>query len=242
MRPGVTTFFADRKNGATDVIMHEAMAIKAAALPILSDNSESIASINKNIDFSYESRYYNNVTFKLQSRALYQVENALLAIAALEQVYGSDELTEDALVSGIYNMTWPGRMEEVLPGVFFDGAHNVDGIRSFLETVRHDDCGGRRLLLFSAVTDKQASQMVDMLAESSLFSVMATGHIDSDRGIGTDMLRTLFGSRSDVIVEMSVTDAYERILQEKRQDDYLYACGSLYMIGELKGYLEQKNA
>lgn len=83
--------------------------------------------------------------------------------------------------------------------------------------------------------------MVDMLAESSLFSVMATGHIDSDRGIGTDMLRTLLGSRSDVIVEMSVTDANERILQEKRQDDYLYACGSLYMIGELKGYLEQKN-
>ena len=38
--------------------------------------------------------------------------------------------TEDGVfLEGMAHMHWPGRLEELLPGVYVDGAHNVGGIQ-----------------------------------------------------------------------------------------------------------------
>ena len=44
-------------------------------------------------------------------------------------------------------------MEEILPRVYVDGAHNSDGIRAFLETVERDGFTDRHLL-FGVMQDK----------------------------------------------------------------------------------------
>lgn len=192
---------------------------------------------DKRIDFSYNSRYYNNVMLILGSIARYQAENASLAVAAMEQVYGSDELDLDTIQEGLLNMKWPGRMEEIEPGIVFDGAHNVDGIKALLDTVSRCECNGKRYLLFSAVTDKQADIMLDMIYESKLFDEVGLAHIDNSRGIDTDALCRLAEGRDCTTVYSDVMSAYATLKGKLEGEDMLYVCGSLYLIAQLESEL-----
>ena len=92
---------------------------------------------NKSIDFSFHSLYYNSVRLCVHTEAAYQMENVTLALRALEVLLGK-ELTPETMQKGVAKAVWEGRMEEVLPGIFADGAHNPDGIRAFLESVAGD--------------------------------------------------------------------------------------------------------
>ena len=123
--------------------------------------------------------------------ALYQIENAALAVAAVERLMeagrtdnsvgqsagrtdnsvgqtagrtdngigqhgGGVHISAGQIAEGIRKMRWEGRMEEIMPSVYLDGAHNTDGIQAFLQTVGQDGCAGKRFLLFSMVREKQS--------------------------------------------------------------------------------------
>lgn len=193
---------------------------------------------HKGIDFSYDSRYYNNVMFKIGSLGAYQVWNASLAIAAMEIVYEQNELSLEALRAGLENMKWPGRMEEIEPGVIFDGAHNVDGIEAFIDSVGMDGCLGKRHLLFSAVGDKQADIMLDMIVRSGHFFQIGVAHIDNTRGIDTETLKKMCEGIESASVYGSVREAYEDLKTLREEGDRLYVCGSLYLVGELKALID----
>ena len=51
-------------------------------------------------------------------------------------------------------------METVLPGVIVDGAHNEDGVEKFVETAEHFQKECPLTLLFSAVDDKDYTDMI----------------------------------------------------------------------------------
>ena len=55
--------------------------------------------------------------------APYQAVNALLAIRAAE--CSGLPISREAVEHGIRNARWPARMEEILPRVYLDGAHNA---------------------------------------------------------------------------------------------------------------------
>ena len=64
-------------------------------------------------------------------------------------------------------MKWPGRMEEILPGVYIDGAHNENAVERFVETVKRRPVhGGRTVILFSAVKEKEYEKMIAELCQN----------------------------------------------------------------------------
>lgn len=232
IREGVPVVFADRGNGATDVILERAESLNC---PTFAIGPKDVQIGREKIAFSYDSRYYKSVYFEVNSSAAYQAENASVALRTIECCYEQDELPLQAMSEGIRNMFWPGRMEQVLDGVYIDGAHNVDGIKAFVDSVKTIECKGKRHLLFSAVDDKQSDIMVNILVESGLFSHYATGHIDSYRGIEVNKLADLFGGVDCVEVYDSIEDAYRSLYDSMEKGDLLFVCGSLYMVGQLKG-------
>ena len=135
-------------------------------------------------------------------------------------------------------MHWEGRMEEVIPGVFLDGAHNEDGIDAFLGSVSQDGCTGKRGLLFSAVSDKQYGKMAKMITDSGLFDKIYTAPIDSARGVDVKDLELLFEGVEHVIHAGSPEEALTEMLDDRGVDDYLYVAGSLYLIGQLKEWFK----
>jgi len=197
---------------------------------------------NKTIDFSLQTRYYGYIGITLHTLARYQMENASIAVRAAEQICGPDGLSAEQIQEGLKKAFWPGRMEEVLPEVFVDGAHNGDGIRAFLETVSGDGCeilGRKRILLFSVVQDKDYEFMINQVLDAALFERIYVAHMETSRATGLEQLKVLWCARDNhpqIYFDENVQGALRRALSD-RTDERIYIAGSLYLVGEIKEFL-----
>ena len=172
--------------------------------------------------------------------ALYQMENASVAIRAAEAMFDKESLIEDVIKKAVLKTHWKARMDEVLPGVFVDGAHNEDGIRAFVESVAANHCSGKRHLIFGAVKDKEYDKMADDIVRSDLFDSIDVVSIDNTRAVDATSLAKLFRERGfgEVGVYDSVSKAYKEVKNRVRKDDVIYIAGSLYLAGEILDYLK----
>ncbi len=194
---------------------------------------------NKTIDFLYVCRYDNSVMVRLNTIARYQAENCALALRAIEILDKEGRIGIDHMKKGVEACFWAGRMEEVLPGVFVDGAHNADGVRAFLETVRTDGYDGRRRLLFSVVSDKDYSLMLRKLAGENLFESITLAQLENYRGASLEEMQSQLRSfcQAEVTGYEHVKDALQAVLARKLEEERVYIVGSLYLVGEIKEYL-----
>ena len=235
----IPVVFMDKRQETTEVIKQRAKELDALCIPVSKEDANLISIGDKHIDFSYKSRYYENVGITIRTKAIYQVENALLALKAVETLLPKEDISQTVLQNGIEKMHWEGRMEEAAPGFFLDGAHNEDGIQAFLDSVSTDGCKGRRFLLFSAVSDKQFIKMAEMIAQSDLFSCIYTAPIENERGIDKEQLNRLFDSLKETVHVDNVKEAYYLMRKQQQSNDYIYVAGSLYLIGQMKKYVKE---
>ena len=245
----------------------------------------------KSIDFSLYPAYDRKTDWNIPFVSGYQAMNASLAVTGMRLLRVPAEshpdegvssaavceethtrirqhiagFSADDLQAALSRTKWPGRMEEVLPDVFLDGAHNTAGIREFAKTVNrlcrmdeNPDCpgGGQHkapapILLFSMVRDKDYKTAVRILAEEVQWSGIIVTAIPDERGMSTEELRSLFvhsfETVSDPLSELSGTaglpvikeigdaqSAFHYALDHRAENQKIFACGSLYFIGELK--------
>ena len=162
------------------------------------------------------------------------------SLPAVSEPERHDVLSERVMARGISEAFWEGRMEEILPGVFLDGGHNPDGIGAFLQSAAAVPlpAGGRRLLLFSAVSDKQVGVMAKEILDSGLFAQVVAVPMQNERGLSAERLGQFFrdaqGAGRSVVVPESVPDGFRTLLAEKRPEDLVLAAGSLYLVGMIK--------
>ena len=171
--------------------------------------------------------------------AAYQMENCTLAVRAIEVLDGGRTVTEEHIREGVSACFWSGRMEEVLPEVYIDGAHNADGIRAFLETAAQDEHQGKRLLLFGVAKDKAYGRMVEELVQSGLFDRIGIVPIQGGRTASAEELERVFGRYPGCAYEKyeNAAAALCRLLEERRDGERIYVAGSLYLAGEIKELL-----
>ncbi len=195
----------------------------------------------KGIDFSYHSGYYKYSVFRLSTRALYQQENAALCIRALAvlEESGIVKVPEEDLRRGLEKTHWEGRMEEILPGVYVDGAHNPDGIEAFLQSVRADGAKDGRMLLYSSLEEKACGEMIRRIADAGLFEEIVVTKIDSPRAAMPSKLARLFGETGTVVTE-DTKEAFDYCLRRRRAEEKVYITGSLYLTGQIKALTEGK--
>ncbi len=237
IKPGVPVVFYHKRQEVTDVLQKAAKKAKSQTVIIEKDNILNVNIENKTIDFSLHTGYYKYDSLFLTTTALYQTENAALAVAAAQILMQEDEqITPDTVRGGLKKAHWPGRMEEVYPGIYLDGAHNEDGIEAFLNTVGAGKCTGRRFLLFGVVADKQYEGMISKIAKSCLFDKVAVTVLESDRSASLNTLREIWRQykKSGCSFHQSAEDAYQYLLSEKTEADAIYIAGSLYLIGQMK--------
>ena len=151
-------------------------------------------------------------TLTVNSPALYQAENAAIAYTAALWLYLLE--TPEAqgpyrppaptgacmvpakvradLLRGLAGSVWEGRFEQAAPGVYLDGAHNADGIRMLLASVRRVAAGRPVTLLFSAVKEKDTSEMIREICESGLFCRYLVTTVGGALAIGPEQLKELF--------------------------------------------------
>lgn len=231
--------FADTQEEATAVFLEKAKELSCECFPVSKYDYTLLNFKNKTIDFSYVSRYDYNVMVHLNTLAKYQVENCTLALRAIEVLDTNREIPDKILKKGAETAFWPGRMEEVLPDIFVDGAHNADGVGAFLETVSSDAFEGRRSLMFSVVSDKDYVQMLEKIAESGLFQKIYLAHMGNYRATALEEMKRNLPEAypGEVYLYETVREAFDTVRQDKKEEERVYIVGSLYLVGEIKEYL-----
>ena len=202
-----------------------------------------IRDIHRNIsaiDFCLQYKYDNFICLNIRTTALYQVENASLAVCALVRSgCFDDKLKEDDLIAGIRDMSWPGRMDEIEPGIITDGAHNEPGVRAFLDSVRGDGAA-TRMLIFGCMRDKDHAKEITMFVSSGLFDVIYVSDIDSDRAAPAFTIAEEFKSAGALNVYKTDAKGAVKLAREaaSKTGCMVYITGSLYLIGEMRGYMK----
>lgn len=240
IKRGVPVVYMDRRKEASEVIGAEARRQEAFAVPVKKSQIRNMTMRKKNIDFSFCNEYYRYDSLTICTTASYQAENASLALVAAKTLLG-ETLTNEGIRQGLLHAFWPARMEEILPRVFLDGAHNEDGIEAFLASVAaaKDDektASGRSFLLFGVVADKQYEQMIGQIAASGLFSHIAVTTLSSDRSASIDKLRAAWQPYENTSCSFyeSVREAFLEMRSLQGKEDTLYIAGSLYLAGQIK--------
>lgn len=240
LKPGVPVVFCDKRKEASLVIEERAKTLGNKAVGIKEGDFLYNKLTKKSIDFFMYSRYYGYIRLKLETDALYQAENAALAVRCMEELPDGAKMKREWIEEGLRRMSWEGRMEEILPGVYVDGAHNEDGIQAFIRSVEADGCKGRRYLLFSAVGDKNYGGMINILSAGGLFDEAVAAEIHNIRGAGAETLGRHFQGMKCGIAE-DTAQAFYGLLARKQEEDFIYIVGSLYLAGEVKALLRRKS-
>jgi dihydrofolate synthase / folylpolyglutamate synthase len=188
--------------------------------------------------FDYKGPKWNLSEVSVALHGTHQVRNAALAIAALEVVSHQFPVNEEAIRSGLQNVSWPGRMEVMLthPTVIIDGAHNGEGIRVLVDELRALRNGRRIRMLFAVMEDKDRRFMLNALAEV-VDEIVLTRVSQLERSADpVQLAKEVSGKlRSCVMPEPRL--AVDFLLQSAASNDLIVITGSLYLLGEIRPML-----
>ncbi len=237
IRPGVPVFYAGSSEESDRVIEKTAEKSGSFCKKIGKDAYEILGIEDKHIAFSCSSDYYGTTTWKLNNTGIYQPGNAMLAMEVMRYLFGKTGHTA-RWREVLSELKWAGRMEEILPGVYVDGAHNISAVEAFLQSIPQDKQGN--IIVFSAVRDKEYEKMAAALCSAPGTDAYVVTHIDDPRGTGSAQLGDIFRKYTDrpVIVRENVKDALLWAL-ENRGSRRVYCLGSLYLTGTIKELIQE---
>ena len=205
----------DLKKELKDIVKEEAKAHHACYFETQAYKDEGLRK------FSYRDEEY-----ELYSYADYQKHNASVALEAL-YILANEGLVhfDHAKIASAFKKTiWQGRFEIIHedPLVIIDGAHNIDGMRALIASIKKINMP--KAVLFSSIEAKEYDKMLRLLKEEV-----------------EEIVLTRFMSPKGLFrIEDEAEDLHlKRIDDLKEAYNYLYdrypciiICGSLYFLSE----------
>ncbi len=240
LKKGVPVFYSEGEEAAGQVIESQAARLGISCKKIGKNAFENLRIEHKNIAFSCTNAYYGTTAWKLRNTGLYQAENAMLALEVMKSLFGETgrpRLWREALAQ----VVWEGRMEEVLPGIYIDGAHNLNAVVRFVQSVKARG-PHRTAVLFSAVQEKDYEEMTSYLCRNLETDYYVVTRIEDSRAADTEKLLAAFARYTDrsVAVIESPREALHYV--RKHQDGRtVYCLGSLYLAGMLKELAQEES-
>lgn len=244
IKDNVPLVYYDFDKTVTEIMEKTAFNHLSKTYPVGKAQITNVKIHEKYIDFCMFYEYDNYVCpvsteFRIPTVATYQTINATLAVKASKLLL--NETWKMELVRDILSRTfWEGRMEEVLPGIYVDGAHNEDGVEAFLEGLSAVD-EKDAVLLFGVNGDKDYEPMIKRMAESGHFNRIVVTKLAGERSAKPIELAEAFRkyTDSDIIVTYSVKDAVGES-RSLTSGGKIYAAGSLYLVGEIKELVREE--
>jgi len=171
----------------------------------------------------------------------HQVYNAAVAVKVLSELNKEGyNINEDIIKKGIANAKWPARMEKLSdnPCVFFDGAHNIDGMQSFVKSVKLLAGDRRVIIILGMVKDKDYAKCIAEL--DGVVDVLITTTIENPRReTAENLMKTADFIKCEKHVTNNVGEAIEKAMKLCNGNQMIFAVGSLYMAGEVKMKIEK---
>ena len=242
MVPGVPVVFDGNDDRVKRVLEEHAVRLGCPAVCVTKEEARITEYTESSIVFRTGDEAAER-EYRIPFIAEYQVMNALLAISAIRTLAPRLSVPEEALKEGLREACWEGRMEQVLPGVYLDGAHNEDGVRQFIKTAARLGKEHRIGLVFSAVSDKDYPRMVQEMTEQLPLSFAVTTQVGGGRQVPAGELAELFRRNGcERVIECPFpAEAFAEALRQKQEKEILFCVGSLYLVGEIKALINRRS-
>lgn len=177
--------------------------------------------------------------FDLPLLGEHQIENAVTAIAVLDELRGQGfKISDEALYEGIANVQWAGRFEVFRDGktIILDCAHNRDSMRRLVLTFNELFPKVTPTLIFGASDDKDVN---GMLAEAlplakNVIAVKANHPRASDPEKLAAQIESSGVARS-VKVAHTISDALN---EAKRNAEVILVTGSIFVVADVRAILK----
>ncbi|WP_077618970.1 bifunctional folylpolyglutamate synthase/dihydrofolate synthase [Bacillus sinesaloumensis] len=190
-----------------------------------------------------QNKMFNNLSITM--KGAHQVRNASLAVMTVHllQSSGIVQLVDSELAAGLTKSKWIGRFEEVLndPLVILDGAHNPEGIKSLVETIRTHLNNKEIHIIFSALSDKKLNTMISQLEEVAKSLTFTS--FDYPRAASTRELYENSSAGENIVTNDSWQEAVESGIDSvsSKENAALVITGSLYFISEVRQFILQES-
>ena len=146
------------------------------------------------------------------------------------------------ICTGLATVQWPARLEffaQRTPQVLLDGAHNYQGMAA-LSTALADLWPNRRIVcLLGMLSDKERQKSLSLLLPH-LSRVVITRPPYLSRSADWYLLADMCREAGKKAIAKDNRAAFAHALQIAQPDDLLLVCGSLYMVAEVRKYLEEE--
>jgi dihydrofolate synthase/folylpolyglutamate synthase len=190
----------------------------------------------RNFDYEGLHRKFWNISLNLGGP--HQIINATTALGAMEIL---DDLgysvSNDAMVEGVKEVEWPGRLETVCssPRVVLDGAHNPHGALALKESIEKEFQFHHLNLVLGVMKDKDIRSMLRFLSPLAHHLILTRPH--TDRAAPPSLLLKALGKDAEKaeIVD-DIEGAIGKGLSITQEGDLLCITGSLYTVGEARAY------
>ena len=231
-----TPVVISRQAPSAYAVIQEVARLKNAPLIQLGQEICTVGDSPQN--FLYQGKRERNVQSPLLGR--HQMDNAAVALGLIEEIQRQGTvISEDAIAMGFRNVRWPGRLEVVRqrPFILLDGAHNPAGaeaLGAFLSEVDPEK-RGKHWLIFGVMQDKDSAQMLQCLLPWTDECVLCCP--DLSRAAKPEaILRGVQNKACIHTVCSGVSDAIRYVESVASPRDSLVITGSLYTVGEAKGF------
>jgi dihydrofolate synthase/folylpolyglutamate synthase len=188
-------------------------------------------------DFDYYGKKWQLEHLNFSLRGLHQLENASIAVAALENIseFHGIKIDEKAMRKGLSPVKWEGRMEFIRynPPFILDGAHNQDGARTLRLSLQSMYPDSQFTFLIGMLNDKDHEKYLGEISEVAE-RIIITG-LPSKRGVRAERLAEIArGYAREIEVIEDFRQAFSKV---KNLSTHSCATGSLYLIGAIKSLI-----
>lgn len=183
---------------------------------------------------------YNVLLENIQISLLgkHQTENAAVAIASILYLQESGHVTihEQHIRDGLLQAYWPGRFEilQVNPTIIMDGAHNPEGMRSFVSAMEARYSHNNIKIVFAALKDKDLTEMFALL--NTLKAQIFVTEFDFPRAATAEELKEI-SNNPNVTADPNSKLLIKQLIESLEKDEVLAIVSSLYFISEMKPFI-----
>jgi len=177
-------------------------------------------------------------TFEIALSGAYQLENGMLAIAALHPFFEQyPQVTLETIKQGLASVQWDGRLQIIvnepgLPALLVDSAHNPHSAQTLATALQEDYEYDRLWLIFGAPMDKAIPLMMETLFPLAHQVIVSAA--DHPRAAAPEAL-AIQAADLGFTVQTAVTprDALLMAFDQAGENDLICAAGSIIFIGDL---------
>jgi dihydrofolate synthase / folylpolyglutamate synthase len=239
IKKGIPVVTGVRQPGALSVLKDIAAAKSAPVLRLGKDFRVRRKTGNTFTFFGIQNRWPDMKT-RLMGR--HQVDNAAISLAACELLsHNGASISQENCRQGLLNLSWPGRLEIVCesPRIILDGAHNLVAARK-LAAYLAQEAGQRPItMVIGILDDKPYKAMLSALVPVTQKVIFTRPKID--RGLPPETLYTearQYGK--EMMILPDVHQAVQQAVNQAAPDDIICIAGSLYVVGEAKASLSDR--